>query len=394
MKNDIANTLTKRPLKISDGLKKLRELFSDFMGIDQKRKHGLVIFGLILVVSLAILGALLSGKVLRTDRNTPPDEREQPAESVKPETKEEKDKKFLDEASDTIEFSLWDGDKYLQNIEDLESFIDKNPDNARAKALLGQAYLSYIHDSFDQSTINDLLDKANTLLDEALVDDPTDIDALHSKFNYYSGSKKTAKAQETYNELKRLYPDSLRVLAIEGRLANRSLNYTKAIEIEDLVLSKNPNRMEKNYALEVKKFALQKLGRLDEVENVYQLIVENSRDPWDYQSYSLFLAKDRKKYLKAAEVMEQGLFIGDFPAGRITLQGAYLEYGRQLYHSGKFEEGIRYMEKAVEAYPADCGCGALDDIASYFRAYSVIKGDDTYKNRAKEVLDLKRNPKI
>ena len=55
---------------------------------------------------------------------------------------------------------------------------------------------------------------------------------------------------------------------------------------------------------------------------------------------------------------------------------------------------FKAFEEGIDAYPADCGCGYLEKAAIYYRAYGNEHDDEFYKQRAVEILDLKRNPKM
>lgn len=302
--------------------------------------------------------------------------------------------KYLESAHEIIVFYSGNDDQYWETMNELVAFTQKYPDSAKAKGILGIGYLSYIHDSFDYKTKEDLLKNGKKYFDEALAIDPINFEALHGYFNYYSGQQQNAKALEIFEKIKAAHPDDLTTKTIEGRLANRSGKYEQAIEIADSVLIQSPSRKDKAYALVVKDFAFEKLGRFDDQEKNFELIVENSKKPWDYQSFAIFLIDKQKNYAKAREVMKKGLSIADFPAGRITLQQACVKHGQQLYAQERYDEAFAAFEEGVEAYPADCGCGYLDIITDYYAKYAIKTGDQKYRERANQVFDLNFHPKL
>lgn len=302
--------------------------------------------------------------------------------------------RFLTESNTVINGYSGNDDEYWKTMDELELFVQKYPDNARGKAILGNGYLSYIHDSFDQKTKNDLLSKGKKYTDEALAIDPTNFEALHNQFNLYSGNKQNAKAQEIFEKMKEHYPDNLVVKTIEGRLANRSGDYQKAIDLADEVLNQNPEPYIKRFAHVVKIFALDKLRRYDELETTYDAHVENTQRAWDYQEFAIFLINKRRNYEKARVVMKKGLQKMDFIAGRITLQQACVEHGKQLYKEEKYDEAFNSFEEGVEAYPADCGCGYLTTMVNHYAMYASKTGDQSYRDRATEIFKLHSEPQI
>jgi tetratricopeptide (TPR) repeat protein len=342
----------------------------------------------ILVLGVVLAGAFLLSNDLsanfsalqllgQTHKNSSP----LPTPSPTAEEIEAANQKLLDKDEELLVFYQGNPVHLETAFSDLEEFTKNNPQNPRAKALLGLAYITARQDGSSE-------------LDDALAIEPGNVIALRTRINFFIHPRTYDYDSwtEAYDELKKYHPDHPLVNLYKAKLSNRDLNYKNALTLVNKELeTKQMTKEDYYFALIIKTFSLSHLNKNDEADAAYQDLIKVSEGPWDYQSYAIFLINNTHDYAKAIETMEAGLKIMDFESGHMTLQHAYQKAGELLYKAGEYEESMKMFDTAVAVYPRDCDCHYLKGIASYYRKYGTKMHDPVYIQKSNEVLDLIKN---
>ncbi len=279
---------------------------------------------------------------------------------------------------DLLVFCHGDPQKLRDARTDLEKITTDYPQDERARALLGLAKITAYEDGM-------------TDVEQSLALVPGNITALRTKINFLLKNDEVELAEQAYKELVKYHPDNDLVNLYRARFANRRLEYATALSLVTKELDTKRSSMSKidlQLALIIQEFSAEHTGRFDIVEEAFQGMVNNSNGVCDYRAYALFLIHQKHDYPKAIEIMKKGLDQMDLAAGRITLQEAYFLEGKRLYEQKKYEEAMNMFDHAAEAYPYDSYGHFLQQIASYYYKYGILKKDQIYLDKSEKISGL------
>jgi pentatricopeptide repeat protein len=228
-----------------------------------------------------------------------------------------------------------------QSISSLQAKLEREPDNARANAALGQAYLQRARESGDPAYYA----KAKILFERALKTDPQLADAILGKASLLMAQHRFKEAHDLAQEAVTANPD---VVATYGILTDSLVElgrYDEAIQTLDSMIRRKPNLSSYSRVSYLRELMGDTDGAIDAMRMAIHSGAPHAENTaWCMvQLGNLYLNSARPE--KAAGEYRQALI--RFPDYAYALAGlAHVAAGR-----GDLESAVREYQRAMERIP-------------------------------------------
>lgn len=321
-------------------------------------------------------------------------------------------------------------DDWAKAEEQLKLAVAQYPDDAEARALLGEAYarkgeyekmneqfeaslaigpqhaerIKYVREKNWVENFNKGVAQVKAEdFDQALkqfqlceIIDPSREDAYKNAAYVYLRMDSTDQAIESYEKVLSLNPQDTKVMLQLGSLHYEMKEYQKAIDTMDRILAIEPDNLD---AVSQKAFAYDSMGESDKALEAYETALEKKPGDPDLLFNLGRLHYMRKDYQLAIDQFQSVLVTnpGDYEA-TLNIGNAYLSIaeqhmkplrdGEQLTETqikeakdnaiASYKEAIPYLEKAVELKSEDAATWSNLGVA-YINAGLKEKGEEAFK---------------
>ncbi len=224
-------------------------------------------------------------------------------------------------------------DKKERAFEEIQSVIDKNPDNIRYKLLMGDLYLQ-----------DNQSEKALTYYDQAKLIDPDDPSLILSMVNYYEKTNNrtaaTEELQKAITSSKMEVDTKLQLLARYIAVLRQGRQDIKtANPLFESMFEQHPNNSQINMMYgDVLLLQEDKKGAMEQFE-IYAK--DNPTDPAGYEQMLRIAVPDTNALDKVVEIAETG--IKNIP----TAPQFYFYLGLAKFQQKKYKEALSIYEKGL-----------------------------------------------